>query len=82
MPNDKRKIFVASTMLKASDLNGHVFEVPMPCTAHGVWLEATGTVMLESVWCDGNNYSVQELSAEELKKFNDELREAVIVSDF
>jgi hypothetical protein len=82
MPNAKKRISVNSTMQKVSELNGHVYDVPVPCVVHGVYFELTGTVILECVWCDGENYLVPELHPEELKKFNDELQEAVLWAEF
>ncbi len=76
---DRKRITVNSTLSRVAELSGHIFEVPYPCTVHGLFLEATGTVIFESVWCDGISYEARELPAEEVQKFVDELRRAALI---
>jgi hypothetical protein len=56
--------------------------MPLPCVVHGLWLEQTGTVLLEAVWCDGAMYYPAQLTAEEIVKFSEELAESVLHAEF
>lgn len=81
MPDSRRRIFVPSTMHKASFLSGHVNELPVPCTVQGIYIPKTGTIILESVLCDDRDYCVLEVSSADLAKFYEELKQAAIASE-
>lgn len=82
MTPERKLVLVNSTFEAPNYLHGRSFNMPMPCVVQGIWLPNTGTLLLESVLCDGRTYSVPELNDEEVKKFTDELQQAVISGDF
>jgi hypothetical protein len=57
---------------------GHTGSQVLPCTVYALYNEATGTVIMETVWCDGRNYDMLELDKYELEKFYALLREVVV----
>jgi hypothetical protein len=81
LPSRKR-LAVNSVMHVVRQQSGHTQAMPMPCVVHGVWIEATGTIILDGVWCDGVMYYSQQLSADELNLFNEELQHAAVWSEF
>lgn len=58
-------------------MSGHTHEVVRPCTVYSVYNERTGTLLIESAWCDGQAFNVQDLSQELLEKFRAELAQAI-----
>lgn len=78
-----QRIATNSTLARPSFNSGHTYELPLPCTVHGLYNARTGTIILEHVWCDGNSYSLAELSADERERFYDKLRlEVLFESEF
>lgn len=69
-------------MSRSSYLSGHVQSVSRPCTIHGLYNERTGTLIFESVWCDGENFYAGSFDVDELNKYFDELYNFIVNEDF
>lgn len=78
----RKRIMINSTLGLHGLFGNSEYTVPMSCVVYGVYLESTGTLIFEEVYCDGNSYTYNQLSSEEQQKFMDELAHAVISGDF
>lgn len=78
MENSFERVRIDSTMLKASFLSGHTREVARPCIVYAVYSAKTGTLGLDYVWCDGDIYTVRDVSSDDKQKYYDELREHIV----
>lgn len=81
MKNVKQVVVHSSLYLPISE-SGHIFYCPRPCVLTGVYSETTGTILLESIICDGTHFEPNEIDPVDLRKFQDELRAAVMSLDF
>lgn len=69
--------------MRPSRKQGHTYELPLPCTIYGLYKAKTGTLILEHVWCDGENYSPAELTPDEYERFMYKLKQELLFeSDF
>ena len=80
MENEFLKVIVNSTMGKPSYLSGHTQEIQRPCTIYALYSEKSGTILLESIWCDGVTYPTASFADDELNKFYNEVKEHLIAA--
>lgn len=73
---------IQSTMYLPFNEFGHVFYRPVPCVVVGKYNEVTGTIILETVICEGRHYDMLEISNEDWQKFHEEMRESVLTLEF
>lgn len=77
-----RKLAANSTLAMVSSFNDRQYIAPMPCIVYGLYFEATGTIILESIYCDGQMFVPAEVDESEREKFIDELKHAAMFGDF
>lgn len=73
-----QRIIVEGNLSRPSFLSGHVHEVQRPCKIYGLYREKTGTIILESVWCDGELYSRNQIDSDEAAKFHEMLAAHIV----
>ena len=73
-----QRIIVEGTLSRPSFLSGHTRDVQRPCKVYGLYCEKTGTIILESVWCDGELYSRNQIDADEAYTFHELLATHII----
>lgn len=77
MSNEFQRLMISSSMIQDSYLSGQTYSVAKPCTVYAMYNESTGTILIESAWCNGRTYEVRDLSIDDLQKFRDEFAEAI-----
>lgn len=74
---------IQSSMLVPPHLQLHpTHDRPQHCTLFAVWQQKTGTLILQTVLCNGRHYDLLEISKEDLQKFYDELRYEITQLEF
>ena len=61
---------------------GHTGSFALPCTVYGLYNALTGTLIFETVYCDGRNFDMLEIASDELEKFQALLKEVAMDSEF
>lgn len=78
----QKRITASSSLYLPINQSGHVFYAPRPCIVIGLYVESTGSIILETVLCDGEHYDTLQLSKDDFEKCYDALQEAVLALQF
>lgn len=71
-----------STLDSYMSFSGRLHPVSLQCVLSGLYIEQSGLLMLESVFCDGETYYPEEFNRLELERFMDELTEYIANETF
>lgn len=77
-----KRLAAPSTICLPFKHEGHVFYAPRYCTVLGLYNETTGTIIFDSVLCDGVHYESGELPTDEIEMCYEVLTDAVLALDF
>lgn len=79
--DDYTEFTIHSHMYLPYPVSGHVGGTSYPCVVTALWRERTGTVLIQTIMCNGRAYDILEVSKDDLRKFYDQIYEVICAID-
>lgn len=69
MAGNYARFFINTSMQLPIPISGHTDYQALPCTVHALYDQTTGSIILETVRCDGRDYDLLQVQPADLRKF-------------